>query len=124
MENIGKHIGEQIRAARIAANLTQKELAELADCATITIQQYERGVREPKLATLQRIAFALGTNLTSLTRRVNLDIYPADETFPFWDERSTLLNAFARLNQRGKTIAIERIIELSKIEDYTKADGE
>ena len=59
-------IGTQIKAARNRAGLTQKELAAKAGVAAITIQQYERDVREPKLEQLQRIADALDVHILSL----------------------------------------------------------
>ncbi len=52
-------IGERIKAARKAANMTQKKLAELAGTATGTIQQYELGKRQPRIEQLQKIATAL-----------------------------------------------------------------
>ncbi len=42
-------MGEQIKAMRQIRGLTQGELAVKVEMATITIQQYERGVRTPKL---------------------------------------------------------------------------
>ena len=56
-------IGQSIQEARKKAKLTQKELAEKVGMATITVQQYERGVRTPKIETLQKIAQALNTDV-------------------------------------------------------------
>lgn len=56
-------IGQSIQEARKKAKLTQKELAEKVGIATITIQQYERGVRTPKIETLQKIAQALNIDV-------------------------------------------------------------
>lgn len=52
-------IGEIIQAKRKKAGLTQKQLAEKVGVATITIQQYERNVREPKFEMLVKISEAL-----------------------------------------------------------------
>lgn len=41
-------IGNNIKAARSATGLTQKELASRCDVAEITICQYETNKREPK----------------------------------------------------------------------------
>ena len=41
--------GDYIKIARQKAGLTQKQLAEKVGLATITIQQYERNLREPRL---------------------------------------------------------------------------
>ena len=56
-------IGQSIQEARKKAKLTQKELAEKVGIATITVQQYERGVRTPKIETLQNIAQALNIDV-------------------------------------------------------------
>ena len=58
--------GERIKAARKKAGMTQKEIAEKAGTATGTIQQYELGKRQPRLAQLQRIAAALGVPVQEL----------------------------------------------------------
>ena len=49
-------IGKRIQAARKKAGLTQAQLAKECGIATITIQQYERDKREPKLDTVVKIA--------------------------------------------------------------------
>ncbi len=59
-------IGNNIKAARSAAGLTQKELAFKCDVAEITIRQYETDKREPKYETLERIAQALGVHTVDL----------------------------------------------------------
>ena len=53
-------IGENIQKRRKAFGLTQKELAEKVGVAPITIQQYERNVRIPKIEILKKIGMALG----------------------------------------------------------------
>ena len=53
-------IGQNIQMLRKEAGLTQKELAEKIVVAPITIQQYERDVREPSFETIEKIATALG----------------------------------------------------------------
>ncbi len=51
-------IGEIIQTKRKKAGLTQKQLAEKVGVAAITIQQYERNVREPKFEMLVKISEA------------------------------------------------------------------
>lgn len=55
-------VGENIRKKRKDMGLTQKELAEKVGVATITIQQYERNVRVPKIETLSKIGIVLGVS--------------------------------------------------------------
>jgi predicted ATPase/DNA-binding XRE family transcriptional regulator len=53
--------GESLRRYRIAAGLTQEELAERAGLSTRGIQDLERGARQsPRQATVRRLAAALG----------------------------------------------------------------
>lgn len=60
------NIGETIKNIRKDQGLTQKELAEKTGLALITIQQYERNVREPKLESIKKIAEALGVTMGDL----------------------------------------------------------
>ena len=64
MQNI---IGENIKSIRKEKKITQKELAEKCNLATITIRQYENGKREPKYETLSKIANALNVSILDLT---------------------------------------------------------
>lgn len=59
-------LGKRIKSIRKDRKLTQKELADKAGIATITLQQYERGVREPKLEQMQKLASALGVSFGEL----------------------------------------------------------
>ena len=52
-------IGEKISENRKSANLTQKELGELTGIDGATIGKYERGVLNPKVETIKKIATAL-----------------------------------------------------------------
>ena len=52
-----------IRAARRHAGLTQRTLATLAGTSQATISAYERGRKQPSLATLSRLLAAAGSKL-------------------------------------------------------------
>ena len=56
--------GKRIRSARIAAGLTQKELAQKLGVSGALVGQYETGIRNPKIDTLNRIAEALSLSLS------------------------------------------------------------
>lgn len=56
------NIGESIRHFRKEKGLTQKELGELLKVSPQMIAQYERGARNPKKETLQKIATALNVS--------------------------------------------------------------
>ena len=53
-------IGERIKEFRLKAGLTQSELAAKLGIPYQSIGQWERGLRSPKIETLQKIAEALG----------------------------------------------------------------
>ena len=55
-------LGEAIHTARIAAGLTQAQLAEQAEVTQAALSRYENGYREPDPATLDRLASAVGVN--------------------------------------------------------------
>ena len=59
-------IGEAIKKARNKAGLTQKQLANKLGVSFTLVSQYERGTRNPKPETLDRIATALGMTLETL----------------------------------------------------------
>ena len=55
--------GSAIRAARGRAGLTQQDLATLAGTSQATVSAYERGRKQPSLATLSRLLAAAGSRL-------------------------------------------------------------
>ena len=61
--------GENIKALRIQAALSQDELAEATQLSTRTIQRIENGETEPRGDSLKRIAKALNINVNELTIR-------------------------------------------------------
>ena len=64
-------IGQAIQLNRKRIGLTQKELAEKIGVATITLQQYERNLRQPKIDMVARIADALNMDFSSLVDDVD-----------------------------------------------------
>lgn len=56
-------IGARIRDARLAAGLTQVELAERAGVHEITIVRIETGQQQATVATLTALAAALGVSV-------------------------------------------------------------
>lgn len=60
--------GAQVRAFRTALGLTQEQLAERADMHWTFISGVERGLRDPRLTTIGKLARALGVTPDALMR--------------------------------------------------------
>lgn len=67
-----KHLGKNIRAARVAADKTQQQLAEAighsGGDAGAFISRLEAGKQQPRVDTLHRIAKVLGVQLDELLK--------------------------------------------------------
>ena len=61
-----KTIGRNIRAARLASNLTQEQAAEKLQISQLHFGRLERGERPPSLELLAQIAQAFGVSFVSL----------------------------------------------------------
>lgn len=113
-------IGQKIKAARKASGFTQDQLAQKSGVATITIRQYEAGKRQPRLEQLGKIAKALNTTTFDLAGpewgQIDMGgVIDFDE-----GHKDRLKKAFEQLNNIGKSVAVERVEELTKISDYRK----
>lgn len=141
-------IGSRIKEIRREKGLTQKQLAEKANIATITVQQYEREVRKPKLEQIFNIARALGVQMDALLG--GFEGFDTGEEFDkAWKERVSqhggdslglayglggsvkilhsgtpserVTKAFEKLTPEGQEVAAKRIEELTEIPKYRKA---
>ena len=62
---------KRLRQARMTRNITQEQLAEMADIARTMVGRYETTDQLPALDTLVRIADALGTSTDYLLGRTD-----------------------------------------------------
>ena len=72
--NLSVKFGKKVRKARHDLGMSQEELAAKADINISHIGQIERGLKSPKLVTVQLIAVALGTTASTLLKE-----HPSDE---------------------------------------------
>ncbi len=66
MSEITILLGKQLKALRFEHDITQEQLAELADLNVTYIGQLERGQKSPTLDTLEKLANAFNITLPTL----------------------------------------------------------
>lgn len=84
----GKHFGQRLREARVAAGLSQSELEEISGIPKARLSRYENGHVEPSIQTLARLSRALNVSEASL----------------LGDQRAILEDFFNVLHERGVRI--------------------
>ena len=143
-------IGHNIKNLRKAAGLTQKQLGEKLGISFQSIAQWETGKRIPKIETLRKIANALNCDISEIDESfinpsaVNAKELPHDALVALYkttdstqtaqvifsklsaiDQESIIntLRYLQQLNSSGKSIAANRVQELTLIEKYTAPDS-
>ena len=99
-----KAVGQRIKAAREAKNLTQEELAALVNLSTTHVSVIERGLKVTKLDTFVAIANALDVSADALlidvethsVTGVTKELSDMIEKLPK-DEQKRILNAVRAL---------------------------
>lgn len=131
------NIGESIREARIKAGMSQKELAEKTGLAAVTIQQYERGVRQPRFENVKKISDVLnipGVNIVGdlalsqiekmISEMEKQDLYSPPENEPereiYCLDRDYAISLIDQLNYSGLGRASYYLEDLAKIPEYRK----
>jgi transcriptional regulator with XRE-family HTH domain len=71
-------LGALIRAQRVTAGLSLRELADRTKVSNAYLSQIERGLHEPSISVLDAIAAALGVSLEALLAQSGL-LAPEDE---------------------------------------------
>lgn len=70
--------GAKVRQARLALGLSQESIAELAQMHVTNYGKIERGLANPSLVTMLRIASVLGTEIALLTEGLSRDDLPVE----------------------------------------------
>jgi transcriptional regulator with XRE-family HTH domain len=68
MTDIKHKVGQQIREARKAKGMTQKELGALMGLSESVVNKYEAGKQNLSLETVQKVALALGMDLSVMIK--------------------------------------------------------
>ncbi|HEX5361896.1 MAG TPA: helix-turn-helix transcriptional regulator [Fluviicoccus sp.] len=69
MSDLSRRFGRTVRQAREQQGYSQEQLAEIANLNRSYLGEIERGVVIPSLATLEKLALALGESLSRLLSR-------------------------------------------------------
>jgi transcriptional regulator with XRE-family HTH domain len=70
------HFGARVRRVRVDLGLSQESIAELAQMHVTNYGKIERGIANPSLVTMLRIASVLGTDVALLTEGLSRDDLP------------------------------------------------
>jgi len=97
-------LGARIKHARMVHGLTLKALAQQARCSESMLSRVERGQAMPSLATLHRLAQALGSNVAELASAHAPPQAPVQRAH----ERPVIEFAGPRRRQPG--VSLERVI--------------
>ena len=113
-------VGERIKGARKTASLTQDELAARLGVTQAVIGQYERGIRKPKMDTIQRIADALGIGIYDLVPEYSGSLLvgvPKNES-----EKQKIMDDFDKLSPSAQEKITDLIKFMAQIENGTEDD--
>lgn len=118
------NLGEAIRRARLARNMTQEELASKLQTTKSAISKYELGKREPSLALITKIALALSVRTEDI---MGLETFDSPEDYHREWERRTRQSEGQQVTVthygNGKAQVIDHQKE-SLISTYDKLDAE
>ena len=111
-------IGDRIKKARLAAGLSQSELAKRMGISTNGVCQWEKGRRAPKVETVYKIAECIGCSpfdiLATGDEETDTMLTPSeiDQTI------KRIIPLLHILNSIGKNEAVKRMSELTEISKY------
>jgi transcriptional regulator with XRE-family HTH domain len=93
-------VGKQIRKAREAAGLTQRQLAEILGVTSSAVANYENDISHPKESVFIELYSALGVDANYLYN----DMLKNRVGFSPDSEELMLLNKYRRLDEHGKRL--------------------
>jgi transcriptional regulator with XRE-family HTH domain len=78
LTRVRRRLGDNVRAAREQAGLSQEELARACLIRRSTISRIEKGEQEPRVTTLLAFSRALGVSFGTLTAGVEINLAATD----------------------------------------------
>lgn len=112
---MGDNFAENLKRARKAASLTQKEVAEKIGVSKATYSLYEAGKRRPVIAGIKKLADVLDVTADEL-----LGLPQTDYVSFITAEDKLLVESYHSLNADGQRRLMQYAAELMDIMKYKK----
>ncbi len=105
-DNILKNVGYRIQQCRIAANLTQRQLADITGISQNHISRLERGIHNPHFDMIVKIAKALNVSVDAFVEDLS-----ADNINIFWENIKSDVDG---MSQNQLSLIKETILSIKK----------
>lgn len=69
MTDISKKFGKKVKEIRLKKKMSQRDVAKLLKVHRSYVSGIERGVRNPSLKVIERVANALGVNIEEIIKK-------------------------------------------------------
>ena len=123
------NMGLRLKELRLQKGVTQEEVGKVIGVSKATIMKYEKGIVENlKRSSIEKLAnyFNVKPSYLMCMEDDSLeisDLHTKISNF-YGKESAELLEAYNKLNKKGKEKAVENIKDLTKISDYTCPEKE
>ena len=89
-------------------NCTQSQIAEVIGCTYQAYQRYEKGLREPDFATLQKLSEFFGVSIDYILGNSDVRTVLPGET-PLTDGEKALLDLFNRVPKEQQQLVLDMV---------------
>ncbi len=129
-------VGKRIKEIRKSKGISQKQLAGILEVTETMVSQYERGLKNPKIETLQKIANALQVSIADLREDLALwqkfdaeidTVKLSSESNAFEAVQAAfgktvcdILGDLSKLNKTGQEKAADYVFDLTEQPKYRK----
>ncbi|MFD0588369.1 helix-turn-helix domain-containing protein [Paenibacillus sp. GCM10027627] len=117
MRDIGRLIGENIRALRKSKGLSQEQLALRADINASYMGQVERGEKNPTIDVLSKIAAALQTPLEKIVNvQGETSSVGAEEAARYADKIASQMTGLSIKEQEAVYKFVKQLVQFKELE--------
>lgn len=119
MSDIGRQIGNNIRALRKAKGLSQEQLALRSDINASYLGQVERGEKNPTIDVLSKLASALHMPLEAVVQ-IRSENQPAphtaDESAPYAEKIASQLHGLSLKEQEAVYKFVKQLVQFKELD--------